>query len=562
MSLVGTTQVVRIDQLRVDIHRNPRLFMTSEHVGTLMQSIEKEGQIQEVNATVFSAEEGKLPIYAVVCGFTRTEAFRRLIYKTIVSKYNKEKAPEVPLSIEKRDDCKIAGETYPEEFEKLLNKYTIRIYIPKNDGEKTDLVIRAIRENNDRKSMSVWENMMAIENLIKDGMTAVKIGSSISMSGGQVSQFRQSFRVVNNIPSWFSTPDSWETFDETKKAEQYEIAERLVKELKNRIQGVCDKDVAVGLSHMREFSARVDRGEDGGKTPKISRKLGMDALAKMTGANYEKLDYEWMTKKDGLPTNGPLVYSVFLSELKAAEELTSGYRQGKNLTAADTETKVTTEVEVGGKEVTAGTIANQAAEAVATIPSPANVPVSTGNKEEESIAKTEEANASSVSNIGGIPITDDEVDILDKTKGKSLSAPIENVKLQSTDMIVNTEGHTMFTYSQYTETAVEEQEVGLALISLGSLVQVKGILGKSKESSSIFNKATEFAQEIMDYIGNLESFKSEVLKKNPKIQFAFLARPELPTIDGMIPQINEEAEESFDDFSEPTDEELETLENN
>lgn len=586
---IGTTQVVRVDQLVTDKWTNPRQFMTDDHVKGIMDSLEENGQLQNINTTFVSVDENGRLTLAVCAGWTRTEAITRLVHLPLIRQYNKEKTPASPLVLSKPEDRATAAKAYPELYEKNAEKWKVLCLVRKEEDALTMQSV-AYDENDARKNLSLYEDMCIIEAMAGQDIAANKIAQRTRKSTPQISQIRKCFRLINKIPEWLSTPDKWEVdkgYDDAEKAKQFEIATRLNAELVRRIKPFCDKDIAVTLSHLRELAGYLDRGDKGTDVPKLSRKLGMDSLAKLVGANHAKPDYEWLTKKDGESTTGPMVLGQFVSEMKVAQELTAAYRSGKGEgqaaatptetgveTAAGTATESTVE---GGKEVTVGTVAATAAATAAE-----GTPVSTGNTEaavtpavEASTAATEEANANvataatpAVTSVGGIEITDDDEDedLTEKTKGTSKAAPTDSVKIQAAELISNAEGHTAHLYSEFTQAPVEDQQTVIGLMTLACHAQLKSVLGKSKEYTSVYNKATEAAESLQAYIENLEKFKAEVVAKNPKIKFSFLAKPELPEIEGV--GIDTSAltgelptdDDIEDDDMEPSDEELAKLE--
>ncbi len=324
----------------------------------------------------------------------------------------------------------------------------------------------------------------------------------------------------------------------------------MLAELDRRIKPMeKEEQTKVGISHLREFCARA---EVKGDTPsRLERKYVLEGLCRLVGAET-KAPYKWeASNKEGIPTKPQENFTTFNAWLKAMEEETANRRAGKLIPKEDV------------AAAAAGTAATPAAEGIPVAPTNATAPApeqftkedvaavqqqqaaaaglpavddTTAASAETAAAVANEANASTLSNIGGVDLTDegdappDAPSATAIVKGATQTVKVQAVKFKPEEVVLGIEKTDSRTYVDYTKEDPAEQRIALGLAKLASLVMLKDLIGRSKEAAQLNEQLVDMCDGLEKYIENLESFKTQILAKNPTLRFSFLTRPELPQV--------------------------------
>jgi ParB-like chromosome segregation protein Spo0J len=574
--------LVTVDQLDTTVFKNPRSKILQEKVLEYRQSLKDVGQLQ--NLIVAPLESGK---YAVVAGYTRTEAFWQLVCDKLIRDYNNENnftpTSEGALSVANPDHRKIVIEKYPEEFEKLKNKERHMVYVRVDESIKTasQARMKSFSENYFRENMSISDEIKTIEQFIEvDGMSASDVARMMKKNPSIISQKRKVGRLIATLREVLVTPDTGETFTEEELAKLKEKVDMVVSELERRMDLQPSEEdyqkASVSFSHLREFSQRVVFADKETQSAEFKRPLSRRQIFDLTAAlvGYDTAKYRFI--KDASPEN----YSVWLGKMKAKEEETKALRS-KGTATAETPEVATATTEDGSATGTvadlataqiqgaaAGEAAAEANADVAVAPAAGAAGTTAATTAatpaaEVSSGKEDEASTASkaAALVGGEIIDDDEDEPLPvdgSTGRKTQVAPIQQARVKEANVILSA----INTYKDQAfaeETEEIEQNCGVVAASLQAVAFGYEMLTMETEAKQYRQANVEYCDSLEAYIRGLEDFAEKAVKlskEGKKVPVFSMDRPFV--VDPNAEFVDDDAEDadapSIDDLQDIDDE--------
>lgn len=576
--------LVTVDQLDTDHFANVRTKMNPDRVAELRQSIKDQGQIQNISVTPL--QNGKLAVYA---GYTRTEAITQNVCDPLIRKWNTENDLKSSdpnfLVVSNLTHRKMVIAHYAEEFakEKAKEHNLVRVVVDeevKNAGQGR---LKGFVENFHREDLSLADTMEAIEKLIEvDEISAQNVARMIKRSPGQISQYRKAVKLEPVLREFLVTPEEGETFDESDLAKLKEDVNTLLTEYNRRISiGKKDKDgeLGIGLSHVREFAARVvpGRGDDKveGWKPALTRPQALALLCHLVGADEKK-----HTLRTGV---APMNYGMFLGMMKGYEDVTKKKREGKETpeevaaeAAAEDAAALEAATEAAASGAATGTVEGLAAQQAAT-----TATVSSGNTPETAAAANADATVKPSTDkdaeklaaelVGGEVTDTDSDEPLAPTDGatnrKTQTAPIQAAKVKEANVI-------LAAVNAFVQQAQEPEDVELTPflgVQAGALQAAQigfDMLSMDNLARKMQKSSTEFAESLEAYVVALEEY-AERAAKNGKVPPFTMERPtpvlpvelaatKAPEDDDEEGDVDEDGE--GDELEDPNDEDLAELE--
>jgi hypothetical protein len=605
---------VKVDELDSTVYENPRGEMLESEVVKMQHSLKQHGQL----SSVLVARIENSALFAVVAGYTRTEAQTRNVHAPLIHKWNDEKGLKGPaepgfLVVSNPDHRKIVREAYPEDYAKQRDKddHKLQVFVDTTVKTQGDARLKSFVENFVRSDMSLMAEIMAIEKMISvDGRKASEIAKQIKSSEPAISQMRKVGRLPAYLRELLVTPDKGEVIAEAELTKIKEDTKVLVDELERRLGLKKNEEQAVSFSHVREFAARIIVKEPKAGEPEEARDLTrvqiMELLCWLVGAN-EKTHKFTTTNSVGLSQQPAEQYGLFMARMKRAEQDTQKRREGKG----DAATPATPPADGSATGSVEGLAKTQAdANATPTTPATptATAPVSTGNPAapvakaddgttpadapkgaaaDAAAAAEENADAGlGASSIAAELVGADAANLVDddlepgvapeaKVAGEKRTsvqaAPTATVKVKDANIILSMAN----TYAEQALELAGEAEAnkncGLLTAALGCAAFGYEVLGMTDKQKQYEDARDAYSEALELYILGLEEYATAAAKKKPAKPFdmtrpmpqleaaadAFIADATGPTDE--IPSLDGLADDDFQDEVGPSTEDLEAL---
>jgi len=519
--------LMNVDQLDTTYFENPRKNVRGGHIDTLENSINQNGLLQPVVL-------GRKPdgTFAVFAGWCRTEAFRRMVYRPLIDKYNKENGLpyEERLFLNNLDDCQTAAMAYPEDHRKHLQDKMIRVTID-NDAKDSDCYQKSVAENNDREDLTLSEKLDAIETMItKFNMKAGHVAKKIfRISEPKLSQMRKCTRMLNKIGELLAKPSDGEQFTEQQISDLQQDAELIVQELHHRIdipKGNEGFNLSVSFSHLRELSG-VILEDDAGES-KLSRARAFDLVSSLVGWNVKARKFK-SPDSEGHSKEEAKIYGIFKEEIEGGVKETAAERDAKKNPPPQAPVSPSIDSLVEGAAT--GTVSGLAIQQIS-----AAIPPTAADT-------AAELNAGVV--VGGVDISSLDDDDTEPTptavndgmkSGKTSVAPIYTAyKLKSTelikDMISTYQESLKLQISAHDEGDLAIRRRGDLITSMAAIAILWDILGEKKKSAEMNGKVDEYSELLELYFQEIEAKINTAVSDKSKGFSGYNLKDQEPALD-------------------------------
>jgi len=574
--------LVTVDQLDPDAFENPRRAgnspMPEDSINELRHSLKEQGQLQNIGVVPSPKNDGK---YAVIYGWSRTEAATRNTYAPLIDKWNKEKGFDSTspnyLVVNKPEHRATVRAAYAEEFAKEANKPHNKLFVKVDESvdatNKGDVYVKGIGENVTRKNMTLWQSINAIDNLVNNlGYKAKDAAKVLKISTTEVSLQRKIGRLPAALTRILTTPEEGETMTEADLVKLKEGVEKLTGELTRRLNLMNGDSEWVSYSHARELAGRVVKGDGEGEKDedlKLTRVQILDRVAALVGANPKTFEFYGAKQIGGegdsktfKSTKSAENYTVWLTQIKTWEEENLKRKNAPAETpATSTEVAATPVAEGAVTGTVEGLAAAQASQVAAeanadAVVAPAPGTAATGTPAPVSTGNTVSTAAALVGGDGNLD--DDLKEETGEKRTKVSSAPALETKVKDAH-IIRGAVNTFLDSLREPEAEVGDKSLAQQAAWLGQVAFGYQMLNMDRDSLSFNTAMVEYCEQVEQYVLALENFSEAAMKKDKKLKFS-AERPTLPAVvfEGVGP-VEEFAGPDEEDEDGPSDEELAEL---
>lgn len=534
------TFLVTVDQLDVDKFKNTRTEMVESKVLQMRGSIKESGQWQNIG--VSRLDNG---MFAVVYGYTRTEAFTRNVYEPLINKWNSDNnvrsADAGFLVVTNPQHREMARKAYPEEFEKQKNKPQNKVLIRIDETVVDDLTAKLanIGENILREDFCLLDLLDGITELaVKYNMSGKDIAKRYKVTDAQVSVLRKVRKVPDALLNLIATakagPDGkMEEITEADLVKLKEDASVLVSEILRRMALPKEERETIPVSHLKELAARIVK-DDATEIP-LTRVQIVEAACKLAGADSK-------TRKL-IKGKESYNFTLFRAELQTQE---AEWNKRKEAHAKGEVLPEGTVAVPPAQPSEAGTVDGLAADQAAS-----QAPVNTVNPETPATGTTEAAVAnvgtevaqagdasagqpseSKVDELLGVTgdpdeeFTDEQAAVGAKST-KTIIAPEARIKMKSPDLILSSVRTFISTLAEEQDENEEERPAGIIAGCLQATAFGYEMLGMDDERKKAEKVNAEYIDNLEIYITGLEEYAEECFKKSKGMKPFGLQRPDV-----------------------------------
>lgn len=554
------------DQVVTDHFENPRGETEELAVTQMVRNLQDNGQIQNISVGAMITDgvySGKFPVCA---GWTRTEAYRRMVYSPLISRFNKDNELTSTMTgfllVTNPKHREIVSKVYAEDLAKNRQKFKLRVKVHQDVKTAADAFKISVYENVIRNDMSLFRQVQAADDaIVKYGLKPKEAAAMLDATAGEISQNQKVNKLLPALREKLVTPDPGEQMSESDLVKLAEDVKTLTNELERRMKLNPRSPLTAKFSNLREFAYRVITKE--GEEPRLTRPQIMQFLCDLVGA--DPTTHKLLNKGEAPHKN----YTLFVKEMAAAEELNKKQKelaaQPATPAAADGTTPAPA-VAADGTAIPAGTTpaqeqagtgtveelakaqASGAAEAAAlnvgatVAPAPAGTPAPA----QSSVATALSMSAEELEHVDtDSPLPDDgpeDTTPAGQKKAKTGAAPVQQFNIKTPDRIhkIGLEQAALALQDQDEEQVLNSFWTAAVAGSAATAFEVLGMDEKYKRWNDAILKYVE-SMEV--YLGELEQFAKTAGAK------AGLKPPQ-----GLVrPRFTVEGETVDDAFAEGTD---------
>lgn len=529
--------VVPIDKIDFTYYENTREAFDRKSLDELANSLRRNGQIHPIAAAEIKEEE-KPTRYAVIAGYTRTEATWINVCKPLCVKYNKENKLEKGdtgyLSAYNHTHRLRAIKEYPEEFKQWKNTFPIKVNVQRKQDKLSARLIN-LSENVFRKDFTVAELINGMGKLQEEGMPQKKIAEHYRKSITEVSQVLKIQGLRKMFYDYCTSPENHEQILDVDLSKLKEGVTRFLEEYDRRIKMTKDEDLVIPMSTLKIAAASLLAA--GG--PKITRAYACELLARLVGGSTKT----WELKKDEPPYNGSMIKAL----IEQWEPNTTAMRNIKKAPTSNPRAEQEADEEAEDKRTIEDLLSTSSdsddADTDADIPeniseisleedsSTDSATETTEQDEHEKAIADYEAKKPPRVTTDDIPAKPKEVE--EKTKAKSVAAPARQAQLKDQSVVLKAAA----TFADELETQDDEDppSIGVTISNL----RAASIL---YEMLSMPSRQKVFEDSLNEMVDGLEEFLYDVQRYIKTAQDKYNA----PRFKGVMPRLDLPTEDDLD----------------
>jgi hypothetical protein len=266
---------ITLDRVVTDEYPNYRKRASEDDIQELRQSLKSDGQLQNCVGT-WITREGLGAVIAVVAGFSRIEAFRRLALQKVVDEYNKTFGKNSGDdgfiacggqgfdSHKERELIKQAGPEWEEKYINALKNVEVR-FETKKVKDKIHAAFLNMAENEKRSDATLGDKCGKIADLVNQGVKQSEIAKGLGITEPTVSHFVKINALPDHLIKVFNNLDAVKKGLNMNEGDAKAAQTRAIgacTELIRRLELRKNDPEAISFSHAREFSGEVLHKKD------------------------------------------------------------------------------------------------------------------------------------------------------------------------------------------------------------------------------------------------------------------------------------------------------------